>query len=94
MAYCFITVVHNVFNRFFNLELVSFNKKLQKHLGGVLRRVGIIELIVQSNLSHDEVTYLSNKMFGSTYYAHAASVSTVNYLVFPLFFRNIQSCQL
>jgi len=79
MAGCFFAVINSVFNYFFNLCFIGFNKKFQKHLGGVLHRVGIIERIVQSDFSHGEVTCLSKFFLDSTYYAHAISVSTVNF---------------
>ncbi len=77
MADHFFTVFNSVFNCFFHFGFVCLNKKFQKHLGGILHRVRIIELIVQSNLSHGEVTCLSKFFLDNTYYAHAVPLSTV-----------------
>ena len=79
MADHFFTVFNSIFYCFFHLGFICLNKKFQKHLGGVFHRVRIIELIVQSNLSHGEVTCLSKFFLDSTYYAHAVPLSTVKF---------------
>lgn len=52
MACCFFAVINGVFNYFINLVFIDLNKKLHKHIGGVLHRVWIVERIVQFYLIH------------------------------------------
>lgn len=82
-----IAIFYSILNCFFNFFLISFHKKFQKHLGGIIHRVRIIKLIIQFNLRHDGPP-LCFFLFYNTYYAHTTSVSTVklNFIPFLIYF--------